>query len=160
MNQQVRDVQKWLENPPFFSCERTSALTVTGGSVVAVPWDQSTSNGFTVTKNASGDIVSASPKYAGRYRLYAQLCGKLSAAGGHLNIYIRVNGNTEGMGVASYENTSFMDSAVCSTIVSLTPSDVITTHTYVSSGRTGYLTNTLEQQLASVFLGYWIGGAQ
>ncbi|MFE9455992.1 hypothetical protein [Streptomyces californicus] len=158
LNEQVRDVQAWLQNPPLFQLVRDEALTVTGGTVGQVPWNSAAlSNGFTLQKDSAGNITGLLPKVAGRYKIHAQLCGKLNAAGGHFCIYIRVNGVDKGMGVASIESAAFMDSVMCTAIVDLKTTDVVTVHQYVSSGRTGYITNTAEQQLASSFLGYWIG---
>ncbi|MFF9481384.1 hypothetical protein [Streptomyces sp. NPDC014733] len=156
-NQQVRDVQKWLRNPPLFTAARTKSVTVSGGTAVNLPWNTADLNGFIAVKNSSGEITGFSPKTAGRYLIHGQVCGKLDKSLGHLCLYLKVNGTTKGMGVAQYENAAYMDSAMSSVIVSLRTSDVISTDVYVSSGRVGNITGTAEQQLASGFLGYRIG---
>ncbi|GGW89519.1 hypothetical protein [Streptomyces noursei] len=156
-NEQVRDVQKFLRNPPHFSLTRSKSATIAGGTTTNLPWDNDSLYGFTASKNSSGEIIGVRPNFPGRYLIHGQICGKLDKSVGHLCIYVKRNSSTKGMGVAQYENSSYMDSTLATTVVDLSVTDVISTDVYVSAGRTGHITDTAEQQLASVLLGYWIG---
>ncbi|MFE0773924.1 hypothetical protein [Streptomyces sp. NPDC058861] len=157
MNQQIRDVHKWLENPPYFECKRSEAYTLTGGATAVLPWNSESSNGFTFTKDASNRVTSVSPKYRGRYMLHMQLCGKVSAPTCHLYVDFLVNGAVRQIGVIDFESASFMDSVRITALLRLEAGDVLSTRVYASSGRTATLTSSADQQLATVFYGYWMG---
>lgn len=157
LNEQVRDVHKWMENPPLFTCQRTTALTVTGGSTLTNTWDSYSGNGFTTVTDVNGKITGLKPKFAGKYLLHVQMCGKVSAFPSHFYLALAINGNGQQVGVIQQESTAYMDSARVTGVFDLTTADTISTQVYISSARTAYLTDTAEQQLATVFLGYWIG---
>ncbi|OKH95409.1 hypothetical protein [Streptomyces uncialis] len=156
LNSQVRDIHRWLENPPLFQCIRTKAVNVSG-STTLVPWNELSGNGFTPVTNSSGEITHVQPMHEGRYLVHVQMCGKQSGSPSHLYLTLHVNDEIAQVGVGTQESTGYMDSTRVTALLELRPTDRISTRVYISAGKTGYLTNTAEQQLASVFLGYWIG---
>ncbi|MGV9694112.1 hypothetical protein ACWDUX_34010 [Streptomyces sp. NPDC003444] len=157
MNAQVRDVQRWLENPPYFDCKRSEGYTLTGGTTATLPWNTETSNGFTFAKDGTGKITSVSPTYRGRYMIHAQICGRASAPPCHLYLDFTVNGTVKQIGVVNVESTAFMDSVRLTGLLYLEAKDVLSTRVYASAGRTATLTSAADQQLATTFYGYWMG---
>ncbi|MFE5542765.1 hypothetical protein ACFQ71_02985 [Streptomyces sp. NPDC056534] len=158
LNQQVRDVQRWLESPPDFEFSRSEAFTLVGGTTATLPWNGTlSSNGFNVAKDGAGKVTSVSPRYRGMYLIHAQVCGKVNAVLSHLYLELNVNGTARQVGAISFESTAYMDSVLLTALIELEVGDTVSTRVYTSSGRTATLTSTAEQQVASTFFGYWIG---
>ncbi|QUI30693.1 hypothetical protein H9W91_07340 [Streptomyces alfalfae] len=160
LNEQVRDVQEFLSNPPFVVLRRTETWNVTGGADTPITWQSSSSNGFTLV-NSGSNVTGAKVKYPGRYRFYFAICGRVSGGSSefsHLSPYLAVDGTVVQRSTATVETQDYMDTAYVDAFLDLEAGQTVSGVVWITgSGRKGALAVDPQQREVTQLFGYWIG---
>lgn len=159
LNEQIRDVNAFLTNPPYALCKRSSSFSTGGGGYTSVVWDNNPNLNGVTANGAPGYIASLRIIHPGIYYTHFALGGKVTdTAVSHFMADIKVNGVLKLRGVCTTEDTGYQDTVYAAGYLSLQAEDLITTEVYVSSGRTAsFCTDTWQQSTTRLSL-HWMGG--
>ncbi|QUI30691.1 hypothetical protein H9W91_07330 [Streptomyces alfalfae] len=159
LNEQIRDVNAYLSDPPWFECGITGSKAITGGAVTSFVWDAASANGFKINKNSAGRVASLTVQEPGLYRVHLALAGKFDPAPSHIFSYVRLNGAYGLRGSTTTDSPSYADTSNADGLLVLKSGDILTTQVYATNGRTGSIGSTSGEVIVTKFIANWVGVA-